>query len=382
MNTQLGPARGAWLVASREIATRMRGKSFVLGTLLMLAIVGGLVGFATLNGGTERTAAVTARSAPVGEALRAQFTASGDQLELRTVADAAEGERLVRAGEVTVFLDAGPGVRAVVDNDTDGELRAALDVLAVKSVLDQAGRAPEPAQVRALTPADPDRGSRLALAFATAMLLYFALLGYGITVAQGVVEEKSSRVVELLLAAVRPWQLLAGKVIGIGLVGLAQLALVTGVGLAAATATGSVTLPGGTVGTITALIGWYLLGFTLYATLFAATGALVSRQEDMQSVIMPVMMLIVIPMAGGLPLLLRNPNDQLVEWVSLLPPFAPMLMPIRAALGAAPLWQQLLAAGLMLPAIALLLWLGGRVYANTVLRVGARTKLTEALSRK
>ncbi|GAA2808965.1 ABC transporter permease [Crossiella cryophila] len=382
MNTQLGPARGAWLVASREIATRMRGKSFVLGTLLMLAIVGALVGFAALGGGTERTAAVTARSTQAGAALQAQLQATGGKLALRTVADAAEGERLVRAGEVDVFLDSGPGVRAIVDKDTDSELRGALDVLAVKSVLDQAGRAPEPAQVRALTPADPDRGSRLALAFATAMLLYFALLGYGITVAQGVVEEKSSRVVELLLAAVRPWQLLAGKVIGIGLVGLAQLALVTGAGLVAATATGSVSLPSGTVGTITALIGWYLLGFTLYATLFAATGALVSRQEDMQSVIMPVMMLIVIPMAGGLPLLLRNPNDQLVEWVSLLPPFAPMLMPIRAALGAAPLWQQLLAAGLMLPAIGLLLWLGGRVYANTVLRVGARSKLTEALSRR
>ncbi|MCO1575955.1 ABC transporter permease [Crossiella sp. SN42] len=381
MNTQLGPARGVWLVAGREISTRMRGKSFVLGTLLMLAIVGGLVGFSALGGTNERTAAVTAQSAQTGEALRAQLQATGGKLALRPVADAAEGERLVREGEVDVFLANGSGVSAVVDRDTDRELRGALDVLAVKAVLDQAGRAPEPAQVRALTPADPDRGSRLMLAFATAMLLYFALVGYGVTVAQGVVEEKSSRVVELLLAAVRPWQLLAGKVIGIGLVGLTQLALVAGAGLAAASASGVVTLPGGTVGTVAGMIGWYLLGFTLYATLFAATGALVSRQEDMQSVITPVMMLLILPFAAGLPLLLRNPADRLVEWASLLPPFAPMLMPIRAALGAAPLWQQLLAAGLMLPAIGLLLWLGGRVYANTVLRVGSRTKLAEALSR-
>lgn len=390
MNPRLGPWQGAWLVATREISTRMRGRSFVLGTLLMLAIVGGMVAFSAWGGGSTRTAAVTASSTQLGEALRGQL----GKLELRTVADAAEGERLVRAGDADVFLDGGPGVRAVVDRDTDNTLRAALDVLAGKSTMDRIVResgadpaatqkilAEGAAQVRALSPADPQRSSRLALALATALLLYFALVGYGVMVAQGVVEEKSSRVVELLLAAVRPWQLLAGKVLGIGLVGLAQLALVAGGGLTAATASGLLTLPGGTVGTIAALIGWYLLGFTLYATVFAATGALVSRQEDMQSVITPVIMLLVVPFAIGMPMLLRNPGDELMAWLSLLPPFAPMLMPVRAALGAAPLWEQLLAAGLMLPAIGLLLWLGGRVYANTVLRVGARTKLTEALAR-
>ncbi|MBP2474396.1 ABC-2 type transport system permease protein [Crossiella equi] len=375
--TPLGPMGGVWLVATREITTRTRGKSFLLGTLVMLAIVGGMVALTALNAKGTRAAAVTTTSAQVGEALRAQLATTGQRLDLRTVQDAAEGERLVREGDADLFLAPGPGIHAVVDKATDGELRAALDTLALKSIVDT----PVRAEVRALTPADPDQPARLLLAFATAMLLYISLTGYGITVAQGVVEEKSSRVVELLLAAVRPWQLLAGKVIGIGLVGLLQISLTAVVGLGLASATGVVSLPGGTLGTAATLISWYLLGFTLYATVFAAAGALVSRQEDMQQVTGPVMMLLILPFAGGMPLLLRNPANELVGWASMFPPFAPILMPIRAALGAAPAWQQLTAAGLMVPTIAVMVWLGGRIYANSVLRIGGRTKLGEALAR-
>jgi ABC-2 type transport system permease protein len=199
-------------------------------------------------------------------------------------------------------------------------------------------------------------------------------------VAQGVVEEKTSRVVELLLSTIRSWQLMAGKVLGIGLVGLAQLATLLVAGAVVGLATGVLSLPGSVaVGIVLWSIAWYLLGFFLYALLFAAAGALVSRQEDVGAVSMPLMMLIIVPYVVGISTLPANPDSPLVGWLSVIPLFSPTLMPMRLAMGVAPAWEAILAVVLTAALIAALVGLTGRVYRNAVMRVGARVRLRDAL---
>jgi ABC-2 type transport system permease protein len=204
---------------------------------------------------------------------------------------------------------------------------------------------------------------------------------YGSLVAQGLVEEKSSRVMEFLLAAVRPRWLLAGKVVGLGLVGLIQLVIVGSVGLVVGLATGVLSSVGPAVSALAWGLLWYVLGFLLYATVFAAVGALVSRQEDVQSVLMPVTAVLVVAFVLGFAVLSRNPTGTTASVLSLVPPLSPILMPGRLALAAAPVWQVLLALALTVATIVLLGRLGGKVYQNSLLRKDSRVTLRQALRR-
>jgi ABC-2 type transport system permease protein len=205
------------------------------------------------------------------------------------------------------------------------------------------------------------------------------LLLYGTMVAQGVVEEKSSRVVEILLSTVRPWQLLIGKVVGLGLVGLIQFAIVSVTGLLLAVVTDVLTISGVATSTLIWGLVWYLLGYFLYATVFAAVGSLVSRQEDIQAVLAPVTLVLVAAFVLGFSVLTQDASSTASTVLSLLPPFSPILMPGRIALGAAPAWQLAMAVVLTMAAIAVCTWLGAKVYRNAVLRMGTRVRLRDAL---
>jgi ABC-2 type transport system permease protein len=207
-----------------------------------------------------------------------------------------------------------------------------------------------------------------------------SLLLNGQMVAQGVVEEKSSRVVELLLSTIRPWQLMAGKVLGIGLVGFVQMVVVGGGGVAAAVALDVLSIPISTaISTVVWLVVWYLLGFVMYSLVFAALAALVSRQEDVGGVITPALMFVIVGYVIGISVLPSDPDSALVETLSVIPVFAPTLMPMRLAMGGVPVWEAVVSVGLVLALIPLLVWLAGRIYANAVMRSGARVKLKDAL---
>ena len=192
-----------------------------------------------------------------------------------------------------------------------------------------------PLAVTALDPPDPDSDTRRSAAFFGVLLLYFQLIGYGVWVALGVVEEKSSRVVELLLATLRPWQLLTGKVVGIGLLGLGQLVLTGLVGIAAALGTGAIDVPSGIAGVAGQVIIWFLLGFAFYACLYAALAALVSRQEEVQNVTAPLSILLVGSFFLAITAL-NSPDGGLAKVTSIVPPFSTMVMPIRWAAGDVP----------------------------------------------
>jgi ABC-2 type transport system permease protein len=193
-----------------------------------------------------------------------------------------------------------------------------------------------------------------------------------------VVEEKATRVVELLLSTMKPWQLLAGKVIGLGLLGLAQIVAIAVVGVAGALVFDLVSLPGQLIGTVLSVVAWFVLGYAFYASLFAAAASLVSRQEDLAGVITPLSMLLVVGFFVALQAA-SDPTGSLATITSFVPGLSPLVMPVRMAAGGAAWWEVGVAVVLMLLATALVVRLGGRIYAGALLRTSGKTKLREAL---
>ncbi|RAS64102.1 ABC-2 type transport system permease protein [Lentzea atacamensis] len=388
-------ARAVSLVARREFVTKVRTRSFLIGTAVIIAVLAGYVVLQSVLFDDQQRSVVglSGQATQLADPLREKAKSFGIEVETRDVTTVDSAERQVRDGSLDALVTgAPPALKMIVKGSGDEVLTTVLnDVLrqqVLVAQLAEAGITPQQVaqnlanvnvDVTALEPVDPQRGQRLAIGLIVAALLYYSLLVYGTMVAQGVVEEKSSRVVEILLATVRPWQLLLGKVIGLGAVGLLQLLVISMVGLGLSSAFDVIDV--GALGATALLTGvlWYLLGFFLYATVFAAAASLVSRQEELQSVLTPISMTIIVAFVAGINLMIGSPSGTTVTVLSLLPPFAPILMPGRMAMGVATTWQVLLAIALALAAIAAITWLGGKVYANAVLRTGARVKLREAL---
>ncbi|QFU86010.1 ABC transporter permease [Amycolatopsis sp. YIM 10] len=383
------------LVAQRELNTRLRTRSFVIGTVLILAFLGGyvLLQASLFSGADKQSVGLAGQTASIADTLKQQGKALGEEIETVTVTNLDEARKQVADGDLDAVLTGSRAdLQVLVKTELDPQLGAILNQLAQNEVLGGvlAQAVDDPEQVLATVQAttvkveqleqpDPERGQRMAIGLAMVVLLYMSITTYGSMVAQGVVEEKSSRVVEILLSTVRPWQLLLGKVIGLGLVGLVQLLILAGAALAMTTVSGVITLSGVATGTILWGLLWYLLGFFLYATIFAAAGALVSRQEDMQSTMMPVTMVLLIGFLVGFNVLIQDPESGLAAGLSLVPLLSPVLMPGRIAAGVVSGWEVALALVLTLAAVALFTWLGGKIYRNAVLRTGSRVKLADAL---
>ncbi|MCC8247970.1 ABC transporter permease [Saccharothrix luteola] len=393
--SSLTPRRAVFLVSRREFLGKVRTKSFLWGTLLIVALLAGYVLLQALlfdDAGRDRVA-LSGQATVLAEPLKQTARSFGREVETVDVTDLAAAEGQVRSGELDALITgASDDLRVVVKESLGDSLRNSLDLLVKQQVLDAhfAEAGVDPAEVArnlerasvdvvALQQEDEQRGQRLAIGLVIAGLLYYSLLVYGAMVAQGVVEEKSSRVVEILLATLRPWQLLLGKVVGLGAVGLLQLLLIGGIGLVLASLSGVIDVAGVAGGALATGLLWYVLGFFLYATVFAAAASLVSRQEELQSVLMPISTSIVVAFMLGINFMITDPSGTTVAVLSVLPPFAPILMPGRMAMGVAPTWQVLLAIVLALAAIAAITWLGGKVYSNAVLRTGARVRLRDVL---
>jgi len=212
-----------------------------------------------------------------------------------------------------------------------------------------------------------------AVAYIGSLLLLTSLAVYGQWVLTGVVEEKNNRVVELILSTVRPRHLLAGKVIGIGLLGLAQLALVAGLS-AALLAAGVFDAPASLAGSLALVVPWFALGFALYAVAYAAAGALASRQQDANSAGQPVTYTLLAAYFVGYIALSADANGTLAHVLTVFPLTAPLVLPARNALVGVAVWEQALAVVLILGAIYALIRLAGRVYARGLLHTGPRLK--------
>lgn len=389
------PWREVGLVARREFLSRVTGRAFLVSTVVVLVV---LAAYAVIVGslatrGDRATVGLAPSAAALAVPLQRAARTQNVQLAVEPIADTAAGQARAQADEIDAMISGDP-VRPRVDTqgEPDGSLertvRAAVADLARERFLAARGVAPGDLDAAvaaagpvlvAAEPPDPASGLRLGLGLAGAFLLFFSIQTYGAMVAQGVVEEKASRVVELMLATIRPWQLLLGKVLGIGAVGLTQLVVLGGAGLLAAGVAGVLVAGAGILSTVLSVLVWYLLGFALYATVYAAAGSLVSRQEDTQSVLSPISIVVILGFVVGFNLLTSDPRGTTLTVLSMLPPFSPLLLPARIALGTAPVWQVVLAFVLTSGFTVATLLLGGRIYANSVLRVGARVGWREAL---
>lgn len=390
------PGRTVYVIARRELNTRLRTRSFVVSTVVSLAVLAAFVlAQSTLfDNDHADTIGLNGQAIAIAEPLVDAAEQAGRQVRTVEVTDLAAGREAVADGELDVLVSGAPAeLSALVNTELDEELRSVLNGLSQQQVLRGQLAAVEGLSVddvlttvasthvavQSLEPTDPQHDQRLALALIMVALLYLTLLLYGSMVAQGVVEEKAGRVVEVLLASARSWQLLSGKVLGLGLVGLIQLAVIGLAGLLLSLLTGVLTISGTAIGTLVWGLFWYLLGHLLYATVFAAVGSLVSRQEDVQTVLMPVTITLVVAFALGFAMLSRNPSSTASTVLSLVPPLSPIIMPGRIALGTAPFWQVGLAILLTGATIALVARVGGTVHRNSVLHTGPRMRLREAL---
>ena len=390
--TGVSPRQAVSLVVRRELAERTRQKSFVISTGVTLLIVLAIAILPALGDDGPTTydvGVVGVDAAPLVDALRRTDLGSDVTVKTRVVQRRAAAERLVKDGTLDAAVDADT---VIVEKELGGQLEALLQVASrdvrTQQALAAAGVSgaeadaitdPPPLRTRALDAPNEAGEDRRGLVNVGVFFVFGQIFGYGFAVASSVVEEKSSRVVEILLAKISPGQLLTGKILGVGALGFAQLLLFIAVGLGAAVASGSVDMPPGLGGALAIVLGWFVLGFALYSALFAMAGAIASRVEELQNTSSPITFLI---MGGYVSAIfaISDPGGTAPRVLSFIPPFTPLVMPMRMAAGEVAAWEVVVSLALMLATVVVVVRTAGRVYAGGALRTRGRLKLREALA--
>ncbi|HEX8928028.1 MAG TPA: ABC transporter permease [Actinomycetota bacterium] len=383
---------GIKLTARREVVERTRDRSFLISTMVTLLILGAVIVIPKLFGSDSNTfdvGLVGPASQRLGPALVSQAAAADVKVRLQSPADTATAEGEVRSGKLDaavvdgsqVIVKEQPNDRLALIVQSASRTSRAQEELASHGLNQseiRAALAPPPLPVRSIEPTDENATAKKSIATIAVFLLYGQIIGYCMGVASGVVEEKATRVVEVLLATVRPVQLLAGKVIGIGLVGLLQLLLIGAIGLVLAVSLGTITLPAGALGTIGIVLLWFVLGYAFYASLFAVAGAVVSRQEELQNSTTPLTLVLVASFFVAITSAFGSSTTPLAKVCTYLPPTAPLIVPLRIAAGDIAAWQVGLTLAIMLASTVVVVLLASRIYAGAILRTGARVKLKDA----
>ncbi|WP_158372808.1 ABC transporter permease [Cellulosimicrobium cellulans] len=360
-----GTAQATLLVAEREIQSQLRTKSFIVSTVVMLALVlGGIILTSVLGdrlGGGDTKVAVVPETAPV--------VADVEGLEAVDVPDAEAARELVESEEVSAAV--------LPDDDVDNPL--GFVVVGLDSAPDGVlGALAVTPPVELLDEADTSAGVRYLVSIMFGAVFLFAASSFGGQIAQNTVQEKQSRIVEILLSTVPPRALLAGKILGNTALAVGQIAAIGAVAVLGLVLTGQDQL----LGLIGAPVAWFVLfflvGFVLLAALFASAASLVSRIEDTGSVLMPVIMLVMIPYFA---VIFFNDNDLVLTIMSYVPFSAAVGMPVRLFLGTAEWWEPLLSLVILAASALVVTAVGARIYSRSVLRTGRRVKLSEALTK-
>jgi len=378
------------LVAAREVGEKLRSKAFLVSNLLFLLLVAASIAIPALlfdDGPSQYDVAVIgSQAATLVEAT------GGDDVELtaRAVPDRARADALVRAEDVDAAVQVTAG-RLVVTGlqEVPADLAAALagtaQLNSLRTVLAEAGASPQEVgrllgpveiQPRLLEDTGLDPAAVPLLSAAFALLFFFVVFQFGYAIAQGVVQEKESRVVELLVTAVPVRSLLYGKVLGVGGLALGQVVALVLVAVAGAAATGE--------GELLSLLarngGWFVLffglGFALLSCLWAATGAFASRSEDLQATTVPMQVLLVAPFFAAI----YVQDDAARSVMSYVPFTSPLVMPAQLLEGAAEPWQAAVSALVLLASAGVAVRVGERLYRSSLLRTRGRTSLADAWS--
>jgi ABC-2 type transport system permease protein len=366
----MNAGRAITLVAGREIRERLRSRAFLASTLVLLLLVGGSTALSgALSGETTYRVGVTAPAPPgLDAALQRAAEPFDANVQLRVLGSPAAGREALTAEEVDALLLLGDD-QLVFRANVDTELAAVTDT-AVRSLRRQLPPAPELTTATLEPPEAESSDAETLVALTASLLLLMSLAVYGQWVVSGVVEEKSNRVVELILSTVRPRHLLAGKVIGIGLLGLGQLTLVAGLA-AVLLAAGVFDAPASLGGSLALVMPWFVLGFALYAVAYAAAGALASSQQNADTAGQPVTYTLLAAYFAGYVAISVDSSGTLAHLLTVFPLTAPLVLPARSALVGVPLWEHALALVLVLVSIYALVRFAGRVYPHGLLHTGA-----------
>jgi ABC-2 type transport system permease protein len=384
------------VVAARDFWVRLRDKGFVISTMITLTVLSVFILLRAYTGGPESYQLGYVGERGVADRVAALADRSGVDVSVVGFDDPGAADAALRDGRVDAVVKGGlddvragtamlrvlRGTPELLDQLVQGaaiglRIDAALSEAGVPDATVQQLKDQHPIDASAILPPDPDQASKAAVAFVAVLLLYGQLFGYGVWVATGVIEEKNSRVVEVLLSAIRARQLMAGKIAGIGTLGLLQLIFIALFAITLASVTGAIDLPSDSFSGAALTVGWFVLGFAFYAAMFAVAGALVSRMEELQNAIVPINLLIFASFLISIGAL-QDPDSTIARVASLLPISSALAMPVRMVLGSATTWEVLASLAIVVGSIALLIPLAGRVYAGAVLRTGAKVKLRDA----
>lgn len=378
--------RSIILVARREATERARSRAFIVSTAVTMVVLGGLVAAAVLikPSTPEYTVALVGTNPPaLSESLTTAAGAAGvtitevaydDESAARTAVADGTLDAAIVDGNTIVADSEGAGIVIVARNAV--QQARFLERLAAAgidpSILDGVGA------IVVDTTGEEDDGTAQGVALATIVLLFLVITTYGQWVMLGVLEEKTTGIAEQVVSAAGVRSLLAGKVIGIGALGLGQLLVLIAAALGVGTLFDLFTLPSSTYAAAAWSIVWFLLGFGFYAVLYAAAASLVSRTEDAQAASMPVVLVSVIAYVVSFSVIPANPDSGWSRIISLIPPASPIAFPARIGFGTVPVWELLLGVALTAAATYGVIRLAARIYAGGLLAGGGRVKVRQA----
>lgn len=388
--------RSIWLVAKREILERGRSRGFIFSVAFTTLLVVGSFVVPTLLFGDEDTKSIgIVQPAPAGldAALTATAARVDQKIELVRYDDAASAQAALDAGAVDAVLAvpadlSSPGTLHFAkepDQAITQIVSGAVVAVRVQQVLTEANVDPaalaaaqQVPSVESLHPQTDADQARFLFANIGAVLILIGIFSFGFTVLTGVIEEKQSRVVEVVLSTVRPRDLLMGKVLGIGILGLVQLLVFVVAAMAAATLTRRFTLPETTPGAIVMITIWFILGYALYSTALGFLGALASRLEEASNASTPVTMIAMISYFVAIFAVINDPSGIVARIATFIPASAPFVVPLRAAFDAIEPIEIVLSIAITIAAIWVLFTIGARVYAGAVLQTAGRMKIRDA----
>jgi ABC-2 type transport system permease protein len=383
------PLHLTWLVARREITLRAKTRVFVITTVILLIAVALAVSLPAILSGKskpDRIGVVGGVTTTVSGIITEAGRLAGGQAETVAEPSLSAAQAALRSGDLTAVLV--PSSEIIVKQVPLGGVSGSVATLAqlaglsrlIQTVPGAAGAVAHGVTlpVRGLETPSTSLSSRLTGLF-TVVIVWILISVYGSQIALGIGEEKSGRVVEVLLSSVRPVQLLIGKVLGIGLLALGQAAGMLAVFIIAGFASGSSLVHGATLGVVITGGVFIVLGYAFYCTAFAAAGSLVSRQSDVNSTIMPVQLPLILAYALSYTVIYANGANAFYHVLGFLPPTAPIAMPVLYAAGDVPLWQVVVAAVLCAIGTVWMARLAVRIYTHSILKTGPRISFRQAI---
>jgi ABC-2 type transport system permease protein len=362
------------LVAVREIRDRARAKSFWVASVILLLGVAAAAIIPGLLRGHQATARVGIVGGQVGaltQTVQEEGRVSG------TTVTVLVGDSEVLVKQQPVGGSSSPGSTLPGALSQIGGLQR-LYALLPPAAAGQIARHGIALPVHGLVPPPRGLASRIT-GLATAVLIYVIILTYGVRITIGVGEEKASRVIEVLLTTLRPVQLLAGKVIGMGVLAVAQIIAMIAVFLVLGHALGSTAVQGASASVVLAGGLWLLLGYAFYCTAYAAAGSLITRQADAYNASLPLQLPLILAYVLAYTVLYASGVNWFYHLLAFIPFTAPVAMPVLVAVGAAPAWELALSAVISLAATVGMARLAGTIYERAILRTGSRLRLRQVL---